>query len=100
MRLANVVAAASRRGVRVLAITLVLTAVACCEGTDSPMSLCILGTDGKSCYVPKGEQENVTVKYVPAGSSCASCESPCKDVQTAVLDDQDGCVGSCKFVCP
>ena len=91
----------SRRGVRVLTLTVVIASVACECDTTEPLSQCFLQVTNRACVFPSGSYsagDYQTVSYIPAGSSCVSCSS-CRDVVTTTISVDGACIEGCRAAC-
>ena len=99
MRLPAWFGALSRRTFRVFVLTLLLTTVACeCDDNDD-LANCFSAVFGSTACVGVPKDLGSTVRYVPTGSDCNACSSPCNDVVEAHLSELGYCIDGCKFVC-
>lgn len=97
--------AVARRGLRVLILTLLLTAVGCCEN-DFALSECWAEISHDPCFVPSTQRLclEITVSFIAEGSDCTSCSScPGSEYRTVTVGagdlDKGLCIGECNQVC-
>jgi hypothetical protein len=99
MKHPKLLATMSTRAIRVLAFTVLLTAVACgCDEEDTLASCLDPGNDHICNTVNTGKP----IKYLPASSACTDCSggsggTSCGDIQTAPAATT--CIKNCRFQC-
>jgi hypothetical protein len=80
-----------------MVLTLLLSTLACVCEEDNALSECFAEVTQNPCYNAGGF--GGTVRYVPTGSECVSCDSPCRDVVAIEGSLVDLCIPNCKFKC-
>ena len=107
MNAARVRAAASRRSVRVLLLTALLTTVACECNDDDPLSSCLSEILHAPCYVANADVPTDNCVYhiqvIPPESDCASCSTCPHLADGYVYPDLlhgGGCASNCRISCP
>jgi hypothetical protein len=99
-------AAVSKRSVRVLLLTALLTTVACECDDSTALSACISEIFHAPCYVANVDLPSQSciykIKVIPPESNCASC-STCSDLADGYVNvtyESAGCATNCRISCP